>query len=120
MIANIARASVLAFAVAATTAGTAAATSRYDGRWSLSIETTRGACTTYIFPVQITKGKVSVPGLVRVSGRVTAKGNVRVSVAVGDKSAAGSGKLTQGSGRGNWTGKAGDERCSGSWTAQRA
>ena len=120
MIGKIACAGVLAFAVTAATAGTAAATTRYDGRWSLSIETKRGACSTYVFPVLITKGKVSVPGLVRVSGRVTAKGNVRVSVAVGDKSAAGSGKLTIGSGRGHWTGKAGTDRCSGSWTAQRA
>jgi len=120
MIANIARASVLALAVTASTAGIASAGTPYDGRWSLSIVTQKGACDTYNFPVNIENGMVSFPGLVRASGRVASGGSVRVNVAAGDKSAAGSGKLSQGSGSGRWSGKSGDARCSGTWTAQRA
>jgi len=120
MIGNIARASVLAFAVTASTAGGAAAGTPYDGRWSLSIVTQRGACDTYNFPVNIANGAVTFPGLVRASGRVVKGGAVRVNVAAGDKSASGFGKLSQGSGSGRWSGKSGDARCSGTWTAQRS
>jgi hypothetical protein len=119
MIGNIARASVLALVTASTT-GVAVASTPYDGRWSLSIVTQRGACDTYNFPVNITNGAVTFPGLVKASGRVTPKGGVRVFVAAGGKSASGSGKLSLGSGSGRWTGRSGDARCSGSWTAQRA
>ncbi|MCX7310501.1 MAG: hypothetical protein WCG92_24545 [Hyphomicrobiales bacterium] len=117
MIGNIARASVLAFVIAAPAVATAA--TPYDGRWSLSILTQHGACDTYNLPVNIENGHVSFPGLVRASGRVVSGGAVRVAVAAGDKSAAGSGKLSSGSGSGRWTGKSGDARCSGTWTAQR-
>jgi hypothetical protein len=120
MIGNIARASALALAITAATAGIAAAHTTYDGRWSLSITTTRGECSTYNFPVEITNGRVSFPGLVRANGRVTPKGSVRVFVAVTGKSASGSGTLSLGSGRGRWTGRSGNDRCSGTWTAQRS
>ncbi len=120
MIANFARASVLALAAVASTVSIASASSPYDGRWSLSIVTQHGTCDTYNFPVNISNGAVTFPGLVKASGRVTAKGGVRVFVAAGTKSASGSGKLSLGSGSGRWTGRSGDARCSGSWTAQRA
>ncbi len=120
MIGNIARASILALVATASTASFAAAATPYDGRWSLSIVTQRGACDTYNFPVDITNGHVSFPGLVRASGRVASGGAVRVNVAAGDKSASGSGKLSLGSGGGRWTGRSGEARCSGTWTAQRS
>ena len=120
MIGNIARAGLLAFAATVGVNNVAQAATAYDGRWSLSIVTQRGACDTYNFPVNISNGAVTFPGLVKASGRVTAKGGVRVFVAAGGKSASGSGKLSLGSGSGHWTGRSGDARCSGSWTAQRA
>jgi hypothetical protein len=120
MIGTIARASVLAFVVTASTASVASAATAYDGRWSLSIVTQRGACETYNFPVDIANGNVTFPGLVRASGRVSAKGAVRVAVAAGDKSASGAGSLSLGSGSGRWTGRSGNSRCSGTWTAQRS
>jgi hypothetical protein len=120
MIGNIARASILAFVITAPAIGGAAAGTPYDGRWSLSIVTQRGACETYNFPVNITNGHVSFPGLVRANGRVTGRGAVRVNVAAGDKSAAGFGRLSVGSGSGRWSGRSGTARCSGTWTAQRA
>ena len=121
MISKIARTGILAFVIAAPVCSIAAAHTAYDGRWSLSIVTQRGACDpSYNFPVEISNGNVSFPGLVRAKGRVSSGGSVRVSVAVPGKSASGSGRLTQGSGSGRWTGKSGEARCSGTWSAQRA
>jgi hypothetical protein len=120
MIAKFARASLLALAITAPTLGAAEARTAYDGRWSLTIQTTRGDCSTYNFPVDISNGHVSFPGLVRANGRVTGKGNVRVFVAAMGKSASGSGKINGSRGSGRWTGKSGEDRCSGVWTAQRA
>ena len=100
----------------------AAATGRsaYDGAWSLDFVTQRGACDpTYHFDVNISNGIVTHPNLVKFRGRVTAGGAVRASVTVQDKHAVGSGRLTNSSGRGTWTGWAGNARCSGYWTAQR-
>lgn len=120
MIAHIARTSLLALAVTVPMLGAAEARTSYDGRWSLTIHTTRGDCSTYNFPVDITNGHVSFPNLVRANGRVTPKGHVRVFVAAMGKSASGSGKLNGASGRGHWTGRSGEDRCAGVWTAQRA
>jgi hypothetical protein len=117
MIGKIACAGAIAFALAVPAA---AASRAYDGSWSLSIVTDRGGCDrTYDFGVQIFNGIVSHPNLVRLSGRVSAKGAVNVTVSVGDKHAAGSGRLSRTSGAGRWSGYAGSSRCSGHWTAQR-
>ena len=119
MIGNIARAGLLAFAATVAITSVAQAATAYDGRWSLSIVTQRGACDTYNFPVNIENGHVSFPGLVRASGHVAKGGAVRVNVAAGDKSASGSGKLSMSAGSGRWSGKSGNDRCSGTWSAQR-
>ena len=120
MIAPIARTSILALAVTAATSSIATARTAYDGAWSLSIVTQRGACDRYNFPVQINNGNVTFPGLVRAGGRVSPKGGVHVTVAAMGKSASGSGRLTLRSGSGRWSGRSGNDRCSGTWTAQRA
>jgi len=120
MIAKFIRAGLLALAASASTFSIAQAGTPYDGRWSLSIVTQRGSCETYNFPVDITNGQVSFPGLVRANGRVAKNGAVRVTVAAGDKSASGAGRLSLGSGSGRWNGHSGSGRCSGTWTAQRA
>jgi hypothetical protein len=120
MFSKFARASLLALAATAATASFAEARTPYDGRRSLTIHTTRGDCSTYNFPVDITNGQVSVPNLVRANGRVTPKGSVRVFVAAMGKSANGSGRLNGSSGSGRWSGKSGEDRCSGVWTARRA
>ena len=118
MIGNIARACVLAAVFAAPTIASAGTV--YDGSWSLSIVTERGACDRYNFPAQISNGRVSFPGLAKANGRVTARGSVRVFVSAMGKSASGSGRLSLGSGHGRWTGRSGHDRCSGSWSAQRS
>jgi hypothetical protein len=120
MITTIARANLLAIALTAATSGIATARTAYDGAWSLSIVTQRGACDRYNFPVQIANGNVTFPGLVRAGGRVSPKGGVHVTVAAMGKTASGSGRLTLSSGSGRWSGRSGNDRCSGTWTAQRA
>jgi hypothetical protein len=120
MIVNFARTIVLALTAVASTANIAWASSPYDGRWSLSIVTQRGACDAYNFPVDIANGHVTFPGLNKASGRVNAKGVVKVSVSAMGKSASGSGRLALGSGGGRWTGRSGSDTCSGTWSAQRA
>jgi hypothetical protein len=47
-------------------------------------------------------------------------GAVSASVAVMDKTASGSGKLSAATGRGTWSGHSGPDRCGGYWTAQKA
>ena len=101
-------------------AHTANARSAYDGSWDLAFVTQRGACDpTYNFTVNISNGVVTHPNLVRFRGYVAKSGAVHASVTVQDKYAAGSGRLSNASGRGTWKGYAGNSRCSGYWTAQR-
>jgi hypothetical protein len=120
MIGKTAHISVLALAVTASSVGPAAARTLYDGRWSLTIMTERGPCDpTYNFPVEVNNGIVTFPGLVRAGGRVSSKGRVRVSVAVGDRYASGAGRVNRTAGGGRWFGRSGDDRCSGSWRAYR-
>src|SRR5271155_13360 len=96
------------------------ARSAYDGPWDLVFVTQRGACDqSYNFSVNITNGIVTHPNLVRFRGYVAKSGAVRASVTVQDKYASGSGRLSSTSGRGTWSGYAGNSRCSGYWIAQR-
>ena len=101
-------------------ASTAHARTAYDGSWELVFVTQRGACNpTYNFTVNISDGIVSHPNLVRFTGHVAKSGAVRASVAVTDKYAAGSGKLSDSAGRGTWSGHSGNSRCAGVWAARR-
>lgn len=103
-----------------TFATAAEARTSYDGPWNLVFVTQHGSCEpTYTFSVNIDSGIVTHPNLVKFTGHVSKSGAVRASVTVQDKYAAGSGKLTEDSGRGMWRGSSAGERCSGYWTAQR-
>jgi hypothetical protein len=120
MIGRIAGASILAFVATASTASIAAAGTIYDGQWNLTITTERGTCeASYHFVVDINNGIVSHPNLVKLHGRVAKGGSVQVSVSAAGKTAAGAGRMSRSSGRGRWTGHSGQDRCSGSWAAQR-
>ena len=77
MTSSFVRSSLLALATVAATASFANAGTPYDGRWSLSIVTQHGTCDTYNFPVNITNGAVTFPGLVKASGRVTDRYRIR-------------------------------------------
>ncbi|MGB8608114.1 hypothetical protein [Bradyrhizobium sp.] len=99
---------------------TAHARSAYDGSWNLAFVTQRGACDpAYNFTVNVSNGVVTHPNLLKFKGYVTKSGAVRASVTVHDKYASGLGRLSSASGRGTWSGYAGNARCSGYWTAQR-
>ena len=110
---------IAAAVVSAAPLAPASARSAYDGPWSLDFVTRRGDCDTYHFDVAIADGVVSHPNLVRFHGRVNAAGAVRASVAVQDKYAAGSGRLTPTTGHGTWSGWSGSAKCSGVWTGKR-
>jgi hypothetical protein len=90
----------------------------YDGRWSVVIETERGACDrSYRVGVDIAKGTVSYGGT--PYGRVSGTGAVRVSLVMGDQQAQGAGRLRRTSGSGTWRGFGKVGACSGHWMAER-
>ncbi len=96
------------------------AASQFDGAWNLLFVTQYGGCDpTYSFSVQISNGVVSHPNLRRLHGRVAPSGVVHATVAVEQKYAAGSGRLSATTGRGTWKGRSGSVSCGGYWTAQR-
>jgi hypothetical protein len=101
-------------------ADAATARTTFDGSWNIVFVTQTGACDpAYDFTVNIAKGIVTHPNLVRFRGHVATSGAVRASVTVQDKYASGSGRLSSISGRGTWSGHSGSSRCSGYWTAHR-
>jgi hypothetical protein len=111
---------MIATACLIATASAAHAGSVYDGSWDLVFMTQKGTCDpSYSFTVNIADGIVTHPNLVRFKGYVAKSGSVRASVTVQDKFASGTGRLFGTSGRGKWSGHAGNSQCSGYWTAER-
>lgn len=94
-------------------------TTAYDGAWDLSFVTRAGTCESSTFQVNIERGIITHPNLVRFRGTVSPGGAARASVAVSDKSAAGTGRLSLSEGRGSWSGYSGTARCSGHWVARK-
>jgi hypothetical protein len=115
------RTACVAAAVAfAGVAAPAAYAAPFDGNWSVSITTTRGACDSgVIFLVQINGGRVSGRGSIPVSGHVGAGGAVTVHVSADGSQASGSGRLGGNSGGGSWHGTGSRGACSGTWSASR-
>ena len=113
---------VLVAATAATTLpGVASATTPYDGRWSVVIQTLRGNCDqAYRYGLNIVNGNVTYAGGAGfdVRGRVAGNGNVHVRVSAGRSFADGTGRLNGASGSGVWRG-VGNGSCSGRWLAER-
>lgn len=123
MIGKIVYASIFVFVVTALSANMTAASTPYDGSWSLSVVTSRGSCApTFQFEIEISNGVISYQGPARVNGRVSSNGEVRVSVSSEDNRALGSGKISRRSGRGTWSGRSttSGEACSGHWSARRS
>ena len=90
----------------------------YNGDWSVVITTQKGECDrAYRYPLKIHNGVVAYGGGAdfTVSGKVAKNGAVTVKVSRGSQSAAGSGRLAENAGNGEWSGGA----CSGTWTAER-
>ena len=109
-----------ATAVPAGSAPMASTKAAFDGGWSVLIVTEKGTCDrAYRYPVKIQNGAVGYAGSASftVSGQVGDNGSVTVTVARGNQSAKGTGRMAGNDGSGTWT--AGSGECSGTWTAER-
>ena len=73
----------------------AEARSSNDGQWNITFATQSGDCNpTYNVSVNIENGAITAPNAETFRGTVTSSGAVGASVAVQEKHASGSGKLT--------------------------
>jgi hypothetical protein len=101
-------------------AAVAEADTPYDGAWTVSIATSRGACSSgSSFTLQVRNGVVSGSGGFAVGGNVSRNGSVCVRVGGSGQYASGCGRLSRSSGGGSWSGVGSQGRCSGRWTASR-
>jgi hypothetical protein len=104
--------------IAASTASVFARTP-YDGAWNVSIITQAGDCdAAYKYPLRIADGKVQYDGSgsFTMSGNVASGGAVKVAIALGERKASGTGRLSSSGGTGKWSSTTG---CSGRWEAER-
>ena len=95
----------------------AAASTSFDGQWSVQIASSSSACTNGAsVSIGINNGQVaSNTSAVTASGRVAEAGTISVTLSSGIKRAVGYGRLSGSSGSGTWRAA----MCSGTWTAQR-
>jgi hypothetical protein len=94
----------------------------FDGPWSVLILGDQGSCQgqTYRYGVQIANGQVfSRSSDAAIFGRVTPRGQVSVRLRQGNQEAVGSGRLSQVSGGGYWSGASPGQQCAGRWIAER-
>ena len=94
------------------------ATGSFDGKWSVVIVTEKGDCDrAYRYPIEIKNTTLVNAGNTSfdISGKVQGDGAVAVKISYGQKSAAGSGRLSGNSGEGRWAGGS----CAGTWSAER-
>jgi hypothetical protein len=118
---RIAFATLVVAAAAVQLPGFAIAATPYDGRWSVVIQTDKGACDrAYRYGLLIQDGRVSYVGEngFDITGQVERNGKVHVRVSRGANYADGHGRLSRTAGSGTWHG-VGDGRCSGRWVAER-
>jgi hypothetical protein len=113
---------LLAAALSSGIATPVKAQAAYDGLWSVLIITDKGTCDRgYRYAVRIKSGKVThadpANSSFRINGQVSGNGAARVSVARGDQSANGNGRITRDGGAGRWKSAKGE--CSGTWQAER-
>jgi hypothetical protein len=86
------------------------------------IVTEYGSCErAYRYGLQISNGRVFYQGGsgVDISGRVSPRGQVSVQVRQGDQQATGTGRLSETSGGGRWSGASPNQQCGGHWEAER-
>jgi len=103
-------------------ARTPSARMNFDGSWSVLIVTDYGSCDrAYRYGVQISNGRVFYQGGsgIDIFGRVSPRGQVSVQVRQGDQQATGTGRLSEASGGGRWSGASPNQRCGGHWEAER-
>lgn len=100
-------------------AGKVPPASRFDGNWSVVIYTLQGDCDQSLrAALRIVGGRIYADDQsYQADGAVSPRGVIRVTVANGDQSASGIGRLNGNSGGGRWRTATGS--CSGQWTAER-
>jgi hypothetical protein len=111
-----------AYASTPSTSRAGAATTAFDGSWSVLILTRNGACDpAFRYGVNISNGNLINAGgaPVALEGHVAPNGAIRVSVASGDQQASGVGRLSRASGSGIWRGSGSRGVCAGTWEAER-
>jgi hypothetical protein len=118
----LAVATALLLASAGVSSGATAQVARpsaFDGNWSVVIYTMRGDCTQSVrAALRIAGGRVyALDQSFQAYGAVGPSGAIRVTVAAGNQSANGTGRLSQTTGRGLWRTATGE--CSGQWAAER-
>lgn len=124
MIRSAVGACLLAATLAASTlalAPGAHASTKFDGRWSVVVYTSSGACDpSYRFSGQIANGEISYAySSVVVTGRVERSGATRVQVIASGAHGEAHGHMTATHGSGTWSGNGPNGRCAGTWVATR-
>ncbi len=113
---------LLAFVLSGSLAAPVKAQAAFDGLWSVLIITEQGNCDRgYRYAIRIKGGRVThadpANSSFRINGRVRNNGATQVSVARGDQSANGTGRIGRENGAGRWKSSKGE--CSGTWQAER-
>jgi hypothetical protein len=101
--------------------GALAASNPFDGNWSVQVVTEKGECDrAYRYPVVVENGRARYggPESFNVSGSISPKGAVRVSISRGQDRADASGSAEGKWGSGSWK-TSGSRACSGSWNAEK-
>ena len=94
----------------------------YDGNWTVLVITDKGTCDRgYRYAVRVADGQVRYNGekSVDISGTVSPRGEVHVTISFKGQSASGSGRLFSDTGNGHWQGAGSKGACSGTWEAER-
>jgi len=96
-----------------------AATTEFDGQWSVVVHTSTGPCDpSSRFSGQIVNGEIFYSyGSIDVSGRVEASGATKVHVTYSGSHGEAHGHLTPTHGSGTWSGSGPDGYCAGTWEA---
>ena len=101
-------------------------TSRFEGKWNIVAQTTRGHCESIQFGLGISGSRIHSAGgsyggyAAQLGGRVSPSGNVQLNAVAGPRVARANGRLQTSQGRGTWTGRGPSGVCSGVWTAYRS
>jgi hypothetical protein len=126
MIGNCKRTIALSAASAILSSTPPAIAAQFDGEWSMVAETTRGHCGTIEVGLGIDRGRIYSTGgsfafyPIRLGGRISASGQVRMNAVAGPRTAHGTGRFGQFRGSGTWAGRGPSGLCSGVWSANRS
>jgi len=98
----------------------------FDGTWSMLVVTTNGHCGKIPVGLGISHGRIhSTRGSfvfhpIKLSGQVSASGQVRMKAVAGPRIANGTGRFNRSQGAGTWSGTGPSGVCSGVWSASRS